>query len=147
MAAIAPELSRRALLFAACAAALHADDAQDVWDLLTAEASALSEGNSSTFVSAFDRSMAGYGMLEANVTALLDQCQVQSSIELLKDEGNATMRSVELDWFLQIMEEQDPESVTRRREIVHCRLTKEKKKWRITSLEPISLFAPPDTRR
>ena len=147
MAATAPDLTRRTLLFAVCAAALHADDAQDVWDLLTEVASALSEGNPSTFLSAFDQSMPDYGMLQANVNALLDQCQVQSSIELLKGEGNASTRNVELDWFLQIVEQQDAATVTRRREVVHCRLIKEKKKWRITSLEPIALFAPPGPSR
>ena len=54
------------------------------------------------------------------------------------------MQSVELDWFLQIVEKQDTASVARRRQTVRCRLVKEKKKWRITALEPLAFFAPPN---
>ena len=136
-------MTRRELLFAMMAAPLRADDAQDVWDLFTQMASALSEGNEVQFLTAFDRSMAGYQTLETNVSALLRQAEVQSSIEVLSDAGNGVSRSVELDWFLQIVEQQEAAGSTRRRERVRCKLAKQGKKWRITALEPLALFAPP----
>jgi hypothetical protein len=136
-------MTRRGLLFAMLAAALRADDAQDVWDLFTQMASALSEGNAVQFLAAFDRSMAGYQALEANVSALLRQAEVQSSIEVLSDAGDGVSRSVELDWFLQIVEQQDAAGSTRRRERVRCKLAKQGKKWRITALGPLAFFAPP----
>lgn len=135
-------ISRRACLFAAAALALRADDESDVWDLLTSEASALSEGNAITFMAGFDRSMPGYQTLETNIKALLNDAQVQSSIELLTQEETNGTRMVKLDWFLQIVEQQDSLGLTRRREVVQCRLAKQKKKWRITSIEPLSFFAP-----
>jgi hypothetical protein len=135
-------MTRRRLLLAACALQLHADNAQDVWDVLTDAASALSEGSAMRFLALFDRSMADYSLLEANINALLNQDQVQSSIELLSDEGNSTTRTVELDWFLQVVEQQDAAGLARRRERVRCRLAKRSKKWLITSIEPVAFFAP-----
>jgi hypothetical protein len=81
-------MTRRGLLLGMLTVGLRADDAQDVWDVFTELASALSEGNPVQFLKAFDRSMTGYRMLEADVTALLGQAEVQSSIEILSDEGN-----------------------------------------------------------
>ena len=125
---------------------VHANDDQDIWDLLTQTASALSEGNARNFLAAFDRAMPGYSTLDANVSALLDQYQVQSSIEILRQEGTSMMRNVELDWFLQIVEQHETAEVIRRRERVRCRLVKQGKKWRINSLEPVGFFAPPAPR-
>ena len=148
----APEMTRRRLLracgVALCAAfgqpgaLLRADEAEDVWNVLTEAASALSEGNAKSFLALFDRSMADYATLEGNVTALLNQDQVQSSIELLSEEGDRTTRMVELDWFLQVVEQQDTAGVTRRRERVRCRLAKRGRKWILASIEPVAFFAP-----
>lgn len=124
------------------AAVLRADEAQDVWSVLTDAASALSEGSAMRFLALFDRSMPDYRVLEANITALVNQDRVQSSIELLSDEGDSTKRMVELDWFLQVVEQQDTAGLTRRRERVHCRLAKRGKKWLIASIEPLAFFAP-----
>jgi hypothetical protein len=123
-------------------AVLRADEAQDVWNVLTDAASALSEGSAMRFLALFDRSMRDYRVLEANITALVNQDQVQSSIELLSDEGDSTTRMVELDWFLQVVEQQDTAGLTRRRERVRCRLAKRGKKWLVTSIEPLAFFAP-----
>jgi hypothetical protein len=123
-------------------AVLRADEAQDVWSVLTDAASALSEGSAMRFLALFDRSMPDYRMLEANITALVNQDRVQSSIELLSDEGDSTTRMVELDWFLQVVEQQDTAGLIRRRERVRCRLAKRGKKWLITSIEPLAFFAP-----
>ncbi len=136
-------MTRRILLLSAIPPLLRADDEQDIWQLLTDAASALSEGNPQAFLAAFDRSMEGYQTLETNVSALLAQNQVQSSIELLGEEGSGGSRTLTLDWFLQIVEQQDAAALTRRREQVHCKVTKQGRKWRITSLEPLSFFAPP----
>ncbi|PWU12751.1 MAG: hypothetical protein C5B51_00020 [Terriglobia bacterium] len=135
-------MNRRRLLLAIAAFQLRADDAQDVWELFTALASALSEGNAVRFMKAFDRSMKDYAVLEASIAALLQQAQVQSSIEVLNDAGDGPSRSVELDWFLQIVDQQDSAASTRRRERVRCRLAKQGKTWQITALEPLAFFAP-----
>jgi hypothetical protein len=136
-------MTRRRLLLAIAAVPIaRADEAQDVRDFFGQLESALSEGNAGQFMRGFDRSMPGYEMLAANVEALVQQADVQSSVEVLSDEGTATSRKLELDWFLQFVEPKPGGDTARRREQVHCTLTLQGKKWRITSMEPLSLFAP-----
>jgi hypothetical protein len=143
-------MTRRGLLLAGATIGLDAqaharpeDEAREIWDVLTRVAAALSEGNLTQFLEAFDRSMAGYQTLEANVAALLGQYEVQSSIELLREEAGGAARTVDLDWFLQLEEQRDAGAVTRRRERVRCRLEKRGKKWKITAIEPLAFFALP----
>jgi hypothetical protein len=142
-------MTRRGLLLAGATMWLGApagsrpeDEAREIWDVLTRLAAALSQGNLTEFLEPFDRSMAGYQILEANAWALLRQYEVQSSIELLRQESGGAARTVELDWFLQLEEQRDAGAVTRRRERVHCRLEKRGKKWKITGIDPVAFFAP-----
>lgn len=136
-------MTRRALLFACAALPLRADDAQQVWDLFTDLAGALSDGKAEEFLSYFDRAMPGYQDLTTAVTALVLEDDINSSIELLSNEGTGTERTVEADWYLHLVGKQDAAPSTQRRERVHCSLAKQGKKWRITALEPLSFFAPP----
>ena len=138
---------RRLFLVMAAAPLLRADEAQDVRDFFGQLVSALSEGNADQFLRGFDRSMPGYEMLAVNVAALLERADVQSSVEVLSDEGTDSRRMLELDWFLQFVEVQAAGGSTQRREQVHCTLARQGKKWRITALEPLSLFAPPGVAR
>jgi hypothetical protein len=125
------------------AAPLGADDASDIWELLTQAAAALSAGNAREFLDAFDRSMPGYQMLATNISGLVGEYEVESSIELLTEQGTGSTRTIELDWYLQLIEQQDETNTIRRREGVTCRLMKIEKKWRIVALEPIAFFASP----
>jgi hypothetical protein len=142
MPATALDFPRRAFL-AALAAPLFADARQQVIDLFTAMASALSEGNGLAFLDRVDHAMRDYQKLEQDILALTTQNEVLSSIEVLKEEGDDHARSVELDWFLQIRSRAENGGIERRREVVKCRLERQKKKWKVVSLEPMSLFAPP----
>ena len=136
-------MTRRALLLVPLATRLRADSAQQVWDLFTSMASALSAGDATAFLNAFDPAMPGYEALRTGVAALLRQAEVQSSIELVEDEGDDRSRAVELDWLVQIVERQDGAVAARRHERVKCRVEKSGKNWRIASLEPLQFFAPP----
>ena len=138
-------MTRRSLLFVPIVLCCYgADPAQEVWDLLTQAASALSEQNPGAFLAAFDPAMPGYEKLRADVSALLRTAEVQSSIELESDEGGGEARSVELDWLLKIRPEQDATPSTRRQQRVKCQLRKTGKKWKIVAFEPLEFFAPPD---
>lgn len=134
-------MTRRGLLLAAAACVLRADDADQIWDLFTAMAGALSNSDPEQFLQAFNPGMPGFEDLRQNVTALLLAYDVHSSIELANESGDSTAQTVQLDWFLELVDKQNA-GVTRRREQVRCQLVKNKK-WRITSFEPLSLFAPP----
>jgi hypothetical protein len=119
---------------------LHADTHDDVIDLFTSMAAALSEINVPQFMDAFDKDMPDYGNLKTGVTALVRQADVTSTIEPLSDEGDDTKRTVELDWYLEIRSLLPDGPLVRRREVVHCELRKEKKHWKIVALKPIEFF-------
>ena len=119
---------------------LHADTHDDVIDLFTSMAAALSEINVPQFMDAFDKDMPDYGNLKTGVTALVRQADVTSTIEPLSDEGDETKRTVELDWYLEIRSLLPDGPLVRRREVVHCELRKEKKHWKIVALKPIEFF-------
>jgi len=123
----------------ACAA-LAADTHDDVIDLFTSMAAALSEINIPQFMDAFDKEMPDYGNLRTGVTAMVRQADVTSSIEPLSDEGDDTKRTVDLDWYLEIKSVLPDGPVVRRREVVHCELRREKKHWKIVALKPIEFF-------
>lgn len=136
-------MTRRALLLVPFAVRLRADSAQQVWDLLTSMAAALSAGDASAFLNAFDPAMPGYEGFRAGVTALLREAQVQSSIELVEEQGDDASRAVELDWLVHVVNRQDGAVAERRQERVKCRVEKSGRKWRVASIEPLQFFAPP----
>ena len=140
-------MTRRVLFAVIAGSCLHADEEQQIWDLFTGMAAALSAGNADEFLEPFNRAMPGYDSLEADVTALLLENEVRSSIEMISDDGDSTARVVELDWSMQIKDMQDAGAVTQRRERVRFQLVKQKKKWRITSLAPLTFFVPPKVAR
>ena len=142
MPATVPEIARRAFL-AALAAPLFADTHQELIDLFTKMASALSEGNGLAFLDHVDHAMRDYGKLEKYILALAAQNEVMSSIDLLKEEGDDSAQTAELDWFLQIRSREQSGPLERRREIIHCRLKRPKKKWKVMAIEPVNFFAPP----
>ncbi|HEY1239882.1 MAG TPA: hypothetical protein VGF16_04960 [Bryobacteraceae bacterium] len=136
-------MTRRGLLLTGLACALRADDADQIWEVFTGMAAALSESKPEEFMQAFNSAMPGYDDLRRNVTALLLAYDAHSSIELVDETGDGAVRTLQLDWFLQLVEKQDTAArLTRRREPVRCQLVKNKK-WRISSFEPLTLFAPP----
>jgi hypothetical protein len=136
-------MTRRALLSLPLAFRLRADSAADVWDLFTSLASALSDSNVSGFMGAFDPAMPVFQQLRDNVTALVREVQVQSSIEILKNEGDDRGREVELDWLMDLVQAESGAASARREQNVSARLGKTGAKWRITSIEPVAFFAPP----
>ena len=119
---------------------LHADTHDDVIDLFSSMAAALSEINVPQFMDAFDKDMPDYDKLKTGATALVRQADVSSSVEPLSDEGDDTKRTVEFDWYLEIRSLLPDGPLVRRREVVHCELRKEKKHWKIVALKPIEFF-------
>jgi len=105
-------------------------------------ASALSDIDIPQFMDAFDKDMPDYGAIKTGVTAIVRQADVSSSVEPLSDEGDDTKRIVDLDWYLEIKSALPDGPVVRRREVVHCKLRKEKKHWKIVALKPIEFFSP-----
>jgi hypothetical protein len=136
-------MTRRALIFGVLAASLRADSADDVWELLSSLATDLSAGNPVEFLRAFDPAMPGYEGLRANVTSLLAQGDVQSSIEVESNEGDDRRRTVEADWLLRITGQAEVSGWVNRQERVKVGFEKQGKRWRVVSIEPLTFFAPP----
>ena len=134
-------MTRRTLIFAPLAAAAQAP--ADVLDLLCDMAAALSEANAAAFLKPIDPAMKGYAQLAADVTALVAQNEVTSSIEFVKDEGDERARRLELDWLFQIRAREQTGTFERRRNVVECRLERRKNRWIVVSLEPLRFFSPP----
>ena len=126
---------------------LLADTEREILDLLESMASGLSQEDPEAFVRALDPAMPGYQTVSANVRALVAQMNVLAAIEILTQRGDAQHQDVQLDWFLELTLKGDPMSLTRRREMVKCRMEKQKKKWRVVSMEPLGLFEPPKPRQ
>ena len=138
-------MRRAALILVAIAACLPAaadDPATQVLDLFTDIAASLSAGNVPRFLSAFDPAMPGYAALRANVTALIAQGEIQSSIDPLENQGDATRRSVEWQWTMRIRRGQDATASVLREQAVKTTVEKRGAKWRVTQLDPVSFFAP-----
>jgi hypothetical protein len=143
MPATGPEFTRRVLLLGVLAARLRADSADEVWDVLSAMATDLSEGHPVEFLRAFDPAMPGFEELRINVTALVAQEDVQSSIDVTSNEGDNRSRKVEADWLLRMIGREQVSGAMNREERVKIGFEKQGKRWRAVSLEPLAFFAPP----
>ena len=128
---------------AICFAVLaFADAASDVVDVFAGMSAALSNNNLPGFMKSVSADMKGRDELSRNVSALLNQADIASSLEFRANDGDDKTRMVAIDWYLEIRGREIDAPVIRRRETVHCKLEKEKKGWKVTSLDPLSLFAP-----
>jgi hypothetical protein len=132
---------RSAVLICIAAVFASADAHDDVNELVTSMAAALTDANVSKFMAAFNKDMPGYGTLENNVTALVKQGEVSSSIQTVTEQGDDQARSIDLDWVLEVRSLEQDGPLVRRREVIHCELRKEKKRWKIVSLKPLDFFA------
>ena len=136
------------------AAFAFADAHDDVIELVTSMANALTEvivdgngvergrGNVSGFMAVFSKDMPDYDTLKNNVTALVNEGEVSSSIQPLTEEGDGQVYKIDLDWLLEVRSLEQDGPIVRRREVVHCELRKEKKHWKIVALKPLDFFAP-----
>jgi hypothetical protein len=137
-------MRRRMLLLAGLTATLtRADTRQDLIDLFASMASALSESNPGVFLRAFDPAMPGYERFAADINALAAQNALSCSIEMNAQKGDDRAQEVQLDWLLEISGAGQNHLLVRRQSVVKLRLERQKLKWRIVALDPLSLFAPP----
>jgi hypothetical protein len=120
-----------------------ADTPDEIVDVISNMANALSTVNAPKFMEAIDKSLPEYDKLKSDIATLTNQAEITSSIETIKDDGDDAKRSVDLDWYLEIRSLSPDGPIERRREIIHCELVrKDKKHWKIVSLQPEKFFAP-----
>ncbi len=124
-------------------AASAPDPAQQVFDLFTKIAGALSDDDPAMFVEAVDPDMPHFQDFRRDLVALASLADLTNSIEILSDTGDDAHRADELDWFLEIVDKSQSHTVERRRQIVKFKLERKGKKWKIVAIDPWQFFAPP----
>jgi len=139
-----PATARNVFLLACCFAftPLRGDSSSDVINLVGSMTAALTEVDVPAFMESFDKDMPGYDDLKNQVTALVNQAEVTSSVEPLQEGGDDAKRSIDLDWFLEVRSLENDGPIVQRRQVVHCELRKENKKWKIVFLKPLDFFTP-----
>jgi len=149
MAAIAHKIRRGTGLlacvffaFIVSVSSLQADPQREILDLFTSMLAALSDDNVPGFMAGFDPVMPDYGKVKAQITALVEEADISSDIEPVKDSGDDTRHSIDLDWFMTIRSSAANGPSVQRRQVIHCELRKDKKHWRIISIAPLEFFAP-----
>ncbi len=114
----------------------------DTTDLIGRLTSDLSQGKATAFLAHFDQKMPDYARFEAFIYAITVQDYASSSVQVIKDEGDASVRNVELDWILEVTDRESAALTEVRHEMVKCRLEHRGKRWIVTSISPVSFFAP-----
>jgi len=124
----------RIALFLIAATLALAQTPQDVVEFFRDVAGDLAQNNPSEFLDHFDRNMVGYATLRDEIESLLSAAEVGSAIEIVTDEGDDQKRTLELDWVLEITDQQP------KRAILKCTIARQGQKWKITALDPIEFF-------
>ena len=126
--------------------ALHGEEPPSTLKLLTDLSAKLSDNNFPGAVDAFAVTMPGYAEVVANLGALANQYDVICVIEIKEESGDEARRKAETEWFLQLKSKQEGGPTERRTVTVRVTTERIKSKWRITTLEPRSVLAPPQVR-
>jgi hypothetical protein len=139
-------MTRRVFLFAGSALPLLADSTSDAWDVIAAMAAALAEDNPPGFMRPVDMKLPGYDTLSRDVQGMLAQSEAQSGINLISNEGDDFARTIVVEWELRLKRKGPDLRMDVRRQGVTLKLVRERKRWMVVSIDPISLFAPPNFR-
>jgi hypothetical protein len=132
----------RVLLLLPFAICLAADPARETSDVVTSLAAALAARNAQEFLAPFDRKMPDYDRLRANVSALVQQADVQSYLDIVMNEGDDKARKLEIAWTLRIQRTGDATPLPDRDARITCRLERQGKGWRIVAFDPVAFLAP-----
>jgi hypothetical protein len=121
------------LLFTLVAA--RAEPPKEVLQVVTDATDALANNDAKRFLDLIDSRTPGYESLYAEVHYMVAaEDEIDSSVEIISDKGAGTVYELELDWVLQFG--MDPP----RRAIVKCRIERQGRAWKITSLAPLEFF-------
>ena len=135
---------------------LAPSQADEAWQLVMTAALGLTESaahsgadipaaNARKFMEAFDPAMPGFAQLKDNVLALEQGADIESTLDLLDNEGDDRVRTITVDWSMNLVSHETTVTAFQRHEKVTCRLEKQGKRWRILALDPQALFASPGT--
>jgi hypothetical protein len=135
-------IARSVALICIAAVFAGADAHDDVIEVVTSMAAALTAVNVPQFMRSISKDMPDYETIQNNVTGLVRQSEISSSIQPVNEAGDDQARSINLDWALDVRSLEQDGPIVRRRQIIHCELRKEKKHWKVVALKPVDFFAP-----
>lgn len=105
-------------------------------------ATALSDSDADTALDYFDSNMKDYPALEQKLEALTAQDDISCAIDIVTDVETNGVHKLDLDWFMQLTAQADESKLERRRVRVDVEMRQIKGVWKITSINPISIFDP-----
>jgi hypothetical protein len=116
-----------------------------LWDMFHEVASALNNGRDYVpqFLSFFDPAFAAKVHLEQGVRGAMAGGELQPSLDLATNEGDDRVRTVGIDWAMDLVEMNVNGSgvvKVRKNDHVTFRVARTGKRWRIESFEPADLF-------
>ena len=135
----------RAALLAAlvtlCAGVVIGDVPEDALKAVADATAALVNDDAQGFLDQFDRNMPNYATLRTEVEGLLGASDVGSTIDVISNEGDASRRTLKLDWVL-VMSQKGSATGGKetRRGVVTCQMERRGKAWKITALDPVEFF-------
>jgi hypothetical protein len=123
--------------------------AEQVWDQLSEAAISLSPPaddrqpvSPSSFLATFDSKMPGYQQLVQDITALTLLGPIESSVELITNDGDDHARSVEVEWTLHVLNRDTSIGQLHRDQRLKLHLEWQGKHWRVTSIDHPEFFRP-----
>lgn len=124
------------------ASRLFAAEEETPTDRLAKLASYLSDNSVPEALDCFDQKMKDYSSIAADLGALGAQTDVLCAIDVVTESGSGDERNLDTDWFVELRSQADGGPVERRRERVAIGMKKIGRKWKITSLSPLSILDP-----
>ncbi|HUQ92687.1 MAG TPA: hypothetical protein VM120_13490 [Bryobacteraceae bacterium] len=132
---------RRTLLLLLGAAALPADERQELTDWLGLLASRLAEENAEDFLRAFRKDTRA--LIETSVRAMIQAAEVSSTVDILAISGVEPRRELDLDWYLDLRPRAPATPNEKRRQRINLQIERVKKGWLIAGMAPMDFFGPP----
>jgi hypothetical protein len=88
--------------------------------------------------------MQGYDLLRRYFHALAEAFDTSSSVDVAEFEESADKAEIRLRWLLRVTRPGTAMRLTDREQQVKAKLERRGKKWRVTALDPVEFFRPPE---
>lgn len=125
------------------AAGTAADPAADAVAVLSRMAESLAEPNPRRFEQQLSPDSAGMPALAESAKALAQQYEVISSVEILRNTGDASRREIQADWTLRFRLRDFESAFRQRRRVLKIVLLQTPKGWKMQSVDDPAFFSPP----
>ena len=122
-------------MLAVAAVVAVAQTPEGVLDLFRTAAQALADRDVPRFLGQFDPEMKDFDVLRQRVTLLVAAEGAESSIEVVRDEGDDKRRELEIDWLLRVG------TGNSKRKILKFTVERRGRGWKITSLDAVEFFS------